>query len=98
MKKTLNIKPLFLAALFMVCVGSLQAQGFSQLSNELVLKIKPIIGIGALLAFIAGIFYALQGEDGQGKAKWAFGAVAIALILYFGLNGMIAALQGLLGI
>jgi hypothetical protein len=98
MKKTFSIKARLLTFLLMIYSIALQAQGFSQLSNELVLKIKPIIGIGALLAFIAGIFYALQGEDGQGKAKWAFGAVAIALILYFGLNGMIAALQGLLGI
>jgi hypothetical protein len=96
MKKT-NKVTLIIATILLGTVES-QAQSFATLANEVIEKINPVLGIGALLAFIAGIFYALQGEDGQSKAKWAFGAVAIALILRFGLAGMISTLSALLKI
>lgn len=97
MKKT-NFLKLSIIALILVTAETAFGQGFTALTNEMVDKIKPVIGIACALAFIGGIFFAFQGEEGAGKAKWAFGAVAIGLILYFGLAGMVAAVQRLLGI
>lgn len=82
---------------FMLTLSSFaQDARLKTLVQSLNTQLKTPVGLGGVLCFAGGIFFLFQGEEGQSKAKWAFGAALMALVIYFAFEGICYAFLALL--